>query len=158
MPNSRSPQDRFDSMGEVEHEQLEDSDSLPEQMQPRNALLIESNDFTSRAIITLLGAIGIDVNAVNDAETGINMIDNNDFDCVIVNSLLRDTCGYDVAKRIRKLSHQLPIAVIISAKQCEQKTAELYPDIDAVIQQPIRVRELYSAVGKLMSRAFSECL
>lgn len=88
-----------------------------------NILIIDDDDVDRMTVVRALkgSALNYTVTEIQDAESGINSLISNSYDCVFLDYLLPGTDGLTLLKKVRLLGIRTPIVIITS--QGDEKIA-----------------------------------
>jgi len=115
-------------------------------------LIVEDEDAIRRLIYKTLTIDGMLVYQAENGNQGLEMINNNDFDLVILDILMDGLSGFDVAKEIRKKSLQLPIIFLSGKKEDEDIIEGLNIGADSYITKPFSPSVLCAQVKSQIKR------
>jgi len=110
-------------------------------------ILVVDDDSSARESITLL--LRIDRHVVTEATNGreaIDLVSRQSFDLVILDFLLPEMLGGEVALQIKLIAPTLPILMLTAYLE---KLNDTDKPVDAVLGKPFAVDELRGAVAKL---------
>ena len=92
---------------------------LEEQLarQARSVLIVEDQDVQREAITKLLGSDGVSITSVATAEAGLERLEAERFDCVVLDLMLPGTSGFDFLDRVAKSDQtMLPPVIVYTAR------------------------------------------
>lgn len=97
------------------------------QRQEGNVLLVESDDTLRDSLVELLkgSSAQVSVRAVESGEAALNILQNDQFDCTIVNINLSDMNGLTLAKKLIDTGTPSPLVVFSNHGLNASETAEL---------------------------------
>lgn len=118
------------------------------------ALIIEDNVDVVEAVSLCLQLRWPEVAIFSAAEgtKGIEMLDSESFDIVILDLNLPDIDGFDVLRRIRSSSN-VPIIILTVRGKEEDQTRGLEIGADDYIVKPFKARDLVARVNAVLRRA-----
>src|SRR5688500_71734 len=117
----------------------------------RVAVVIEQDGEVRALLRATLGDAGFEVHAAATGEAGLELVRGKQPDTVTLDVLLPDMNGYEVARRIRELSHSY--IIILSARSSLRATVRAFESgADDYIVKPIRPRELRVRVDGMLRR------
>ena len=122
-----------------------------------NVLIIEDNENNLYLQTLLLKARGHDVTGAMDGKSGIDIAANNPFDMILVDIQLPDMDGYDVTRRLVKLSTQknaLIVAVTSYAMSGDREKA-FSAGFHHYVEKPIEPDTFVVALEQLLEREHS---
>jgi CheY-like chemotaxis protein len=91
----------------------------------KQLLIVEDNPAEQMTIRELLGYDDIDVHTVGNGSEALGRIQNEKFDCVVLDLRLPDMSGFDVLERLREMPDSSDVPVVVFTGK------ELSPDEDA---------------------------
>lgn len=118
-------------------------------------LYVEDSDINRRIVREMLGAAGIDMAEAEDGAIGLQMIEANDYDLILMDLRMPNMDGLTALKALRArpdAKAALPVIVI---------TADAGSDIDAncrsagaddLLMKPVSMPQLYDAIGRIVAR------
>lgn len=110
---------------------------------PRRIVLIEDNDDDREAVTMALRALGLEVQAANSGQSGIELALRGRPDLVLVDIGLPDLDGYEVARvrRLRLGARVRLIALTGYGQQADRRPSEA-AGFDAHLVRPVAPRDL----------------
>lgn len=142
----------------VDEEQPGDDDykETPEDLARRRnyrLLLVEDNEVNQRVMRGMLGKLGYQVESVSEGETALALMEQETFDLILMDCMMPDMDGFDVARRIREREHaehamtQTPLRrvpiVAITANTMEGVQARcLAAGMDDFLAKPLQLDRL----------------
>lgn len=115
-------------------------------------LIIEDEKLLADSLKILLTSRGFDTEAVYDGKTGEQYAMLNIYDLIILDVLLPELNGYQVADRIRKQHCATPILMLTAKSSVEDKVNGLNAGADYYLTKPFDARELLACVNALLRR------
>jgi CheY-like chemotaxis protein len=112
-------------------------------------ILVVEDDSSARQTITLL--LRIDRHVVTEATNGreaIDLVSRQPFDLVVLDFVMPEMLGGEVALKIKLLKPTLPILMLTAYLE---KLNDSDKPVDAVLGKPFAVDELRSAMAKLFA-------
>jgi HAMP domain-containing protein/CheY-like chemotaxis protein/signal transduction histidine kinase len=99
--------------------------SLPHR---KRLLIVEDNAAEQLSIRELLGHDDIDVHTVTTGSEALSRIENESFDCVVLDLRLPDMSGFDVLEKLREMPHlsDLPVVVFTGKELTPEEDARLH--------------------------------
>jgi CheY-like chemotaxis protein/signal transduction histidine kinase/methyl-accepting chemotaxis protein len=89
----------------------------------QKVLIIEDNEIENKAIKELLLSHELESSSAYSGKQALEILKNQDFDCIILDIDLPDMGGYDVLAKIRKESQNQTPVVIYSGKELSEEEA-----------------------------------
>jgi two-component system, OmpR family, response regulator QseB len=120
-----------------------------------NILFIEDDAMNRRVVRDMLDVAGATMAEAERAEEGLQRIDEEGFDVILVDLRMPGIDGYETIRRIRGRSDDkraLPIIVVTAdtgadlAERCKALGA------DEVLFKPVAMDALFDAMGRIMAR------
>jgi DNA-binding response OmpR family regulator len=78
----------------------------------KKVLLIEDDPFIAEIYISNLQSEGIDVDIASDGKTGLEKIEKENPDLIILDLLLPDINGFEILKRVSKKPKKPPVIIL----------------------------------------------
>ncbi len=115
-------------------------------------LLIADDEIKIREVIKEYGKLyGYEVKEASDGEEAIEMVEKEDFDCVILDIMMPNLDGYSACKNIKKRK-DVPV-IILSARQDEDDKLYAFDlGIDDYVTKPFSPKELMARVKVVIER------
>ena len=115
-------------------------------------LLIADDEIKIREVIKEYGKLyGYEVKEASDGEEAINMVEKEDFDCVILDIMMPNLDGYSACRNIKKRK-DVPV-IILSARQDEDDKLYAFDlGIDDYVTKPFSPKELMARVKVVIER------
>ena len=88
---------------------------------------------------------GFDVDIANDGLTGLEMVERNDYNLIILDLMLPGMNGFDLCKKIRE-THNIPLLMVSSKKEEIDKIRGLGLGADDYVTKPFSPSELVARV------------
>jgi CheY-like chemotaxis protein/nitrogen-specific signal transduction histidine kinase len=115
-----------------------------------SVLLIDDDEDLRSVVESALNALGYNVTAVHDGAAGLEVLQSERPDVVVVDFAMPGMNGADVAKQARQLCPGLP--VILATGYADTDAIEQTIGKDAkLLRKPFRIDELLEAVGEVVS-------
>jgi CheY-like chemotaxis protein len=120
-----------------------------------NILFIEDDPMNRRVVSDMLDVAGAVMTGAESAEIGLRLIDENDFNIVLLDLRMPGMDGFEALERIRARKDakaQLPVIVV---------TADIAPDLrdrclalgaDEVMFKPVAMDSLFDAIGRMLAK------
>ena len=126
-------------------------------MSRKKILIIE--DHTDLANILSLNLLDLDysVTHANDGLKGLNYLENESFDLVVLDLMLPGMDGLEICRRIRNQNNYTPVLMLTSKSSEIDRVLGLEIGADDYVTKPFSVRELMARIKALFRRveAFS---
>lgn len=117
-------------------------------------LFVEDNQMNRRVVRDMLGAAGLDMAEAPEAETGLQMIDENDYDLVLMDLRMPGIDGLTAIRLIRQRRDGkavLPIIVVTADSTLNVREDCLGAGADDVILKPVAMERLFDAITRVMT-------
>jgi DNA-binding response OmpR family regulator len=82
----------------------------------RKVLVVEDNELDASQIAKMLGDDSIDVSLADTGKKTLEMIAENDYDCIILDYTLPDVSGTDLVNQVKDVKAKLTPVIVYSAK------------------------------------------
>ncbi|MDO9579274.1 MAG: response regulator transcription factor, partial [Bacteroidales bacterium] len=96
---------------------------------------------------------GFDVYSANDGLIGLEMIEKNPPDLIILDLMLPFQNGYQICKKLRQEGNNVPFIMLTVKDQEVDKVLGLELGADDYVTKPFSLRELLARVNALLRRA-----
>jgi DNA-binding response OmpR family regulator len=116
-------------------------------------LIIEDDTAINRGLRESLSQAGYEVSSAMDGETGVAMAMQESPDLVILDILLPRLNGYEVCQRLRDQSFTVPILMLTSKKEEEDKLHGFTLGADDYLTKPFSVSEVLARVKAILRRS-----
>jgi len=116
-------------------------------------ILIEDETSVVSFIKKGLQESGYEVSVAFDGKTGVQLVQSNDFDLVILDIMLPEMNGLDVCKEIRKTNKHVPILFLTALGTSENIVLGLESGGDDYLVKPFKFIELVARVKSLLRRS-----
>ena len=123
--------------------------------QMKRIILIEDETSVVSFIKKGLQESGYEVSVAFDGKTGVQLVQSNDFDLVILDIMLPEMNGLDVCKEIRKTNQNVPILFLTALGTSENIVLGLESGGDDYLVKPFKFIELVARIKSLLRRSNS---
>ena len=113
-------------------------------------LFVEDDAMNRRVVGEMLSAAHIDMHEAEDALTGLRMIDEDDFDMILMDLRMPGMDGMEAIRRIRKRTDEkrhVPIIVVTADTAMDLRGECLDNGADAFLIKPIEIRALFETIA-----------
>jgi DNA-binding response OmpR family regulator len=117
-------------------------------------LIVEDEMSMLKALCTGLGKYGYAVDAANDGEMALELIEINPYDVVILDLNLPKIDGIEVLQKIRKTKRDLKVLILSARAEVEDKIAGLDLGANDYLSKPFHFKELEARIRALLRRQF----
>jgi CheY-like chemotaxis protein len=117
-------------------------------------LLIEDNSVNRLLIGAYLDEFGLTFDVAETGAAALMCLDQRPYDLVLMDTVLPDYRGLQLAQRIRAMearSAHVPIVALATLSDNEEEQAYVEAGVNASLDKPIQGRELYAALVPLVS-------
>lgn len=121
----------------------------------KKIILIEDESSVVSFIKKGLQELGYEVSVALDGHTGIQMVEANDFDLVILDIMLPGINGLDVCREIRSKNKIIPILFLTALGSSENIVLGLESGGDDYLGKPFKFIELVARIKSLLRRSHS---
>lgn len=119
----------------------------------KKIILIEDETSVVSFIKKGLQENGYEISVAFDGRTGVQLVQANDFDLVILDIMLPEMNGLDVCKEIRKTNQSVPILFLTALGTSENIVLGLESGGDDYLVKPFKFIELVARVKSLLRRS-----
>ena len=116
-------------------------------------ILIEDETSVVSFIKKGLQESGYEVSVAFDGKTGVQLVQSNDFDLVILDIMLPEMNGLDACKEIRKTNKHVPILFLTALGTSENIVLGLESGGDDYLVKPFKFIELVARIKSLLRRS-----
>lgn len=119
-----------------------------------HVLLIEDNSVNRLLIGAYLDEFGLTFDVAETGAAALMCLDQRPYDLVLMDTVLPDYHGLQLAQRIRAMesrSAHVPIVALATLSDDEEEQAYVEAGVNASLDKPIQGRELYAALVPLVS-------
>lgn len=120
-----------------------------------NVLFIEDDAMNRRVVRDMLGVAGVTMAEAASAEKGLQMIDRNVYDVVLLDLRMPGMDGVTAIGHIRGRSDPkaaLPIVVVTADTGPDLRQRCLAAGADDVIFKPVAMQQLFDTVGRMLAK------
>lgn len=121
-------------------------------MAEASVLIIEDDATIARFVELELKHAGYDVMRAADGPAGIELIDSGQVDMVILDLMLPDMDGIEVAREVRRRGWELPILMLTARAETHDVVSGFDAGADDYMRKPFEIPELLSRVRALLKR------
>jgi pilus assembly protein CpaE len=118
-------------------------------------LIIDDDVDTLKLVGIMLERKGFRILASTAGEKGLNLAEKEVPDLILLDVMMPDINGYDIARAIRSnpVTETIPIIMFTARSQVDDKVEGLEAGADAYITKPARPRELFAQVNSVLKRS-----
>lgn len=117
-------------------------------------LFVEDDAMNRRVVRDMLGVAGVEMAEAPEATTGLIMVDQNDYDLILMDLRMPGMDGLTAIRNIRARGDDkalLPIIVVTADTAPDMRANCLNAGADDVILKPVAMTLLFDAIGRLMA-------
>jgi OmpR-family two-component system manganese-sensing response regulator len=115
-------------------------------------LLVEDDEHLSKKLVESLTKQNYIVEAVSSGSYALQLLDNFEFDAIILDWNLTDITGIDVCRQYRDKGGKTPILFLTGYGELSMKEHGLDSGADDYMVKPFEIRELMARLRSLMRR------
>jgi len=120
-----------------------------------NVLFIEDDRMNRRVVGDMLDVAGASMTEAESAEQGLKLIDEHDFDMLLVDLRMPGMDGITAIKHIRArpdAKAKVPVIVVTADTAVDLRERCLAAGADDVLFKPVAMDALFEAMGRLLAR------
>ena len=120
-----------------------------------NILFVEDDAMNRRVVRDMLTVAGANMDEAEDAETGLKLIDERDYDIVLMDLRMPGMDGLTAIGHIRARGDAkagLPVIVVTADTAIDICQKCIDQGADEVILKPVAMNKLFDAIGRLIAR------
>ena len=120
-----------------------------------NVLFVEDDPMNRRVVKDMLDVAGASMTDAETAELGLRLIDERDFDIVLMDLHMPGMDGLEAIHHIRSrcdAKASLPVIVVTADTAVDLRERCLAAGADEVLFKPVAMDSLFDAIGQLMAR------
>lgn len=118
-------------------------------------LLIEDEDRMAEALCEILKLENYDVDRFADGASGLCAIESRIYDIIILDVMLPQMDGYEVARRARAAGIGTPILMLTAKSETDDKVCGLDSGADDYLNKPFMTKELLARLRALLRRTYN---
>ncbi len=124
-----------------------------------NKILVVDDDSELRdSVAEILGGEGFDVSTAADAETALDMIDDSDFDLILIDLIMPGMGGMTALPLIKKKLPKTRVMMMTAFSTVNNAVEAMRQGADDYITKPFKIEELLATVRKNLEESrFLEC-
>ncbi len=115
-------------------------------------LIIEDEKLLAKSLCDLLDSKGFETEAVYDGKSGMEYAELGVYDLLILDVMMPEMDGYEVARRVRAHRCATPILMLTAKSGLEDRIEGLNSGADYYLTKPFDSRELLACVNALLRR------
>ena len=120
-----------------------------------NVLFIEDDPMNRRVVKDMLDVAGASMTGAESAELGLKLVEEQDFDLILVDLRMPGMDGLEAIRRIRARGDakgKLPIIVVTADTALDLRERCLTQGADEVLFKPVAMDSLFDAIGRMLAK------
>ena len=113
-------------------------------------LVIEDEEDVRELLKDILASEGHEVETSSDGSKGLKVFQSSTFDLVLTDLGMPEMNGWEVAARIKKISHATPVSVITGWEVKVDDSELRKPGVDFMINKPFQIKQILQVVHNSM--------
>jgi|LakMenE18May11ns_1017448.scaffolds.fasta_scaffold9827927_2 DNA-binding response OmpR family regulator len=114
-------------------------------------LIVEDESAIARVLELKLKQIGIDTTLINDGSLALDVVNKEDFDCILLDLILPGADGFTILEAIRKKSKSTKVIIMTNLGQYEDRTRVEKLGITAYyVKSEVSISQLAEAVKQVL--------
>ncbi|MEB3291797.1 MAG: response regulator [Synechococcales bacterium] len=118
-------------------------------------LIVEDDRIIASTLDSLLKSYNYAVDIATDGEAGLQRAETQEYDLILLDSLLPKLDGIRLCQELRAKQRQMPILLLMEQDPVQQNAAELNARADDYVIKPFDLQELMVRVQNLLRREHS---
>lgn len=115
-------------------------------------LLVEDEKRMAQALCEILRLEKYEVDHFSDGKTGLAAVESNIYDIIILDVMLPELNGFEIAKRARQAGISTPILMLTAKAELDDKVTGLDSGADDYLTKPFMTKELLARLRALSRR------
>ena len=115
-------------------------------------LLVEDEKRMAQALCEILRLEKYEVDHFSDGKTGLAAVESNIYDIIILDVMLPELNGFEIAKRARQAGISTPILMLTAKAELDDKVTGLDAGADDYLTKPFMTKELLARLRALSRR------
>lgn len=119
-----------------------------------DVLCVEDNEMNRRVLKDMLGVAGVKMDEAPEAETGLRMLDEGDYDLVLMDLRMPGMDGLTAIRQIRARHDEkarVPVIVVTADTSLNIREDCLAAGADDVVLKPVAMNLLFDAMGRTLT-------
>lgn len=117
----------------------------------KNILIVENNQILAQTLTKHLKSKGFFCNSLPSVESAISELENFSYDLIILDRILDDGDGIEVAQFINDFSYQTKVLMLSELSNTNEKIRGLENGADDYLAKPFSLTELTIKINKLLN-------
>ncbi|OYU71015.1 MAG: response regulator [Alphaproteobacteria bacterium PA2] len=117
-------------------------------------LFVDDHEMNRRVVRGMLDIAGVSMDEASDAETGLRMIDTQDYDLVLMDLRMPGMDGLTAIRKIRSRGDargRVPVVVLTADMGLEIEKSVQDAGGDDLVHKPVVMESLFDAIARMMS-------
>jgi two-component system, OmpR family, response regulator VicR len=126
---------------------------------PKSVVYIEDDPEMIDLVSLILGRRGYQVKGAHGGREGLDVVQQNPPDLILLDLMMPDLDGWDVYKQIKssETTRNIPVIIITAKSQAIDRVLGLHiAKVDDYISKPFRPQELLDSIDKILKTLTSE--
>lgn len=119
-------------------------------------LIVEDEQRLAEIIQKQLEEAGFIADIASDGYVGKRMVEQNEYDLIVLDINLPLMNGYELCKEIRKTNHKIPIIMLTALGTSDNKLIGFEAGADDYVLKPFDFRELLARINVFLKRSASD--
>lgn len=118
-------------------------------------LFVEDDPMNRRVVRDMLSVVGADMAEAPDAETGLRMVDENDYSVVLMDIRMPGMDGLTAIRHLRSrgdAKNSVPVVVVTADTAVDLRERCMASGADDVIQKPVAMGALIEVLGRMLAK------
>jgi len=124
----------------------------------RQIMLVEDDESLGFLIKDSLDTCGWKVHLYPDGEKGLSAFHNTDFDLCILDVMLPERDGFDLAEEIRRYNQTVPIVFLTAKSQTEDRIRGFQIGADDYVCKPFSIQEFKYRIEAILKRSSAQVI
>jgi two-component system, OmpR family, response regulator len=116
-------------------------------------LVVEDELFLQKAVVASLRFLGFQVTAAQNGTDALRLARNHPFELLILDVVLPDVDGFEIARRLRGEANQVPVIFLTAKDTTDDKITGLTIGGDDYLTKPFELEELVARVRSVLRRS-----
>jgi DNA-binding response OmpR family regulator len=116
-------------------------------------LLVEDEESLRRPVKYFLERNNFTVDEAGDGQQALEMVDLNEYDCILLDLNIPEIDGIEVAKKIREEGNLVPIIMVTARSQVYDKLKGFTQGADDYVTKPFDLKELVARINAVIKRS-----
>jgi CheY-like chemotaxis protein len=119
-------------------------------------LFVEDDPMNRRVVRDMLNVVGASMSEAADAETGLQMIDTNSYNIVLMDLRMPGMDGLTAIRHLRDRADEkaaLPVIVVTADTATDLRQQCLTSGADEVIMKPVAMAALLDAMARMITKS-----